>query len=297
MDLPGRNTEPVIMTAKNPVSTVCVALLSMFVAACSPLDAVNMVSPKSASTTRSSMSYGIDTRQELDIYMTDEVIEGSPVVVFFYGGSWTSGAKEKYRFVGEAISGRGYVTVIPDYRLYPQVKFPAFVEDGARVLAWASEHITQAENGVVVMGHSAGAHTAALLALDHRYVEQTGLPTSFIRGMVGLAGPYGFNPLQFKNTRPIFEGVEPLDRARPVTFGCSSRSPMLLFHGAGDTLVYPENSRELRQRVEACGGTVQYYELEKTGHFTIVLGLSDSFLRKQALFIPLDAFLEQLSQQ
>ena len=219
------------------------------------------------------------------------------MIVFFYGGSWKRGEKEKYGFVGHSLSAKGYVTVIPDYRLYPQVVFPAFVEDGAKVISWIKANVDQAENGVVLMGHSAGAHTAALLALNETYLAQAELSPDIIRGMVGLAGPYGFNPMIYRSTRPIFAGTQPIDKARPVTFACSAKSPMLLFHGADDTVVIPENSRKLKLNVENCGGSVDYHELADTGHFTIVLGLSDSFLAKSAIVSPLETFLQSVTSQ
>jgi pimeloyl-ACP methyl ester carboxylesterase len=159
------------------------------------------------------------------------------------------------------------------------------------------DYVEQARNGVVVMGHSAGAHTAALLALDRSYVKETGQPFSMVRGMIGLAGPYGFNPMQYRFTRPIFAEVDVIEKAMPVTFACSANTPLLLFHGADDSLVTPENSRALNRRVFECAGSVKYVELDDVGHFSIVLGLSDSFLAEDAILTPIDLFLKSLSQQ
>lgn len=258
---------------------------------------VNSLSDTEDLETLTNLSYGTDVRQQLDVYMPKQVVEDSPVVVFFYGGSWKRGEKENYSFVGHTFSSLGYVTVIPNYRLYPQVRFPAFVEDGAEVLSWVSENLPQAEHGVVIMGHSAGAHTAALLAFDHSYLLKTGQSPDIIRGMIGLAGPYGFNPMKYRSTRPIFAGTEQTDLARPVTFACSAKAPVLLFHGVDDGIVIPANSRELKRSIDACGGSVDYLELEDTGHFTIVLGLSDSFLARSAILSPLETFLQTLSRQ
>jgi acetyl esterase/lipase len=275
-------------------STVAISLL---LSGCSPLQMVNTLSTKSDTVTVFHQRYGKEQRQQLDVFVPGRIVAGSPVVVFFYGGSWKRGEKGKYGFVGHSLSSKGYVTVIPDYRLYPEVTFPAFVEDGAKVIAWVREHVGQARYGVVVMGHSAGAHTAALLALDHSYLEKAGQPFSIIRGMVGLAGPYGFNPMEYKSTRPIFADVEAIEMTMPVNFACSAKIPLLLFHGADDSLVIPENSRELRRRVRACAGNVQYVELDDMGHFSIVLGLSDSFLAEDSIQSSIDIFMQSLSQQ
>jgi len=276
-----------------PLGLIAVLLLT----GCSPLHLVNSLSTEMDSTTVAHRRYGLEKRHQLDIFMPEKVVTGSPVVVFFYGGSWKRGEKGNYAFVGHSLSRKGYITVIPDYRLYPQVTFPSFVEDGALAVAWVNEHVEQARNGVVVMGHSAGAHTAALLALDQRYLEAAGQPSSTISGLIGLAGPYGFNPLEYRSTRPIFADVDVIDTAKPVSFACSAHPALLLLHGSEDHVVIPENSIELKRRARACTGNVNYIELDHTGHFSILLGLSDSFLAKETVQSSIDRFLQSLSQQ
>ena len=258
---------------------------------------MNTLSTESDSVTVAHQRYGKEQRQQLDMFMPDRIVAGSPVVVFFYGGSWKRGERGKYGFVGHSLGSKGYITVIPDYRLYPEVTFPAFVEDGAKVLAWVRENVDQARNGVVVMGHSAGAHIAALLALDQSYLAEAEQPSGIIRGMVGLGGPYGFNPMKYRSTRPIFADLEAIEKAMLVTFACSAKIPLLLFHGADDSIVIPENSRALKRRVYECAGNVKYVELDDIGHFSIVLGLSDSFLAKNAIQSSIEIFLQSLSQQ
>ncbi len=264
---------------------------------CSPLSFVNTISTENDYITVSDERYGSEQRQQLDIYMPERIVAGSPVVVFFYGGSWRRGEKGNYAFVGHSISSKGFLTVIPDYRLYPEVTFPTFVEDGAKVIAWVSDHLEQARNGVVVMGHSAGAHTAALLALDKDYLEITEQPSGIIRGMIGLAGPYGFNPMQYRSTRPIFADVESIEETMPITFACSEKLPLLLIHGLDDRVVIPENSRELKRRTYECAGNVKYIELDDIGHFSILLGLSNSFLAEDSIQSAIEIFLQSLSQQ
>lgn len=273
-----------------------VALIVLLLSGCSPLYLVNTLSTESDSVTVVHQRYGKEQRQWLDIFMPERIFAGSPVIVFFYGGSWKRGEKGKYGFVGHSLGSKGYITVIPDYRLYPEVTFPAFVEDGAKAIAWVRQFVEQARNGVVVMGHSAGAHIAALLALDQSYLEAAGQPFSIIHGMIGLAGPYGFNPMAYRSTRPIFADVEVIENAMPVTFACSAKIPLLLFHGADDSVVIPENSRELKRRVDECAGNVKYFELENIGHFSIVLGLSDSFFAEHAIQSSLEQFLQSLTR-
>jgi len=269
----------------------------MALAGCSPLYLVNTISMGNDSITVSDERYGDELRHQLDIYVPERIVAGSPVVVFFYGGSWKRGEKANYAFVGRTLSSKGFITVIPDYRLYPEVTFPAFVEDGAGVLAWVWEHLEQARNGIVVMGHSAGAHIAALLALDKSYLEGTEQPFGIISGMIGLAGPYGFNPLKYRSTQPIFAAVESIEKTMPITFACSEMPPLLLIHGLDDSIVIPENSRELKRRAYECAGDVKYVELDDIGHFSILLGLSNSFLAEDAIQSSIEIFLRSLSRQ
>jgi dipeptidyl aminopeptidase/acylaminoacyl peptidase len=273
------------------------AFVLLLLSSCSPLYLVNTLSTESDSVTVAHQRYGKEQRQQLDIFIPDRIVAGSPVVVFFYGGSWKRGERGKYGFVGHSLGSKGYITVIPDYRLYPEVTFPAFVEDGAKVLAWVRENVDQARNGVVVMGHSAGAHIAALLALDQSYLEEAGQPSGIIHGMIGLAGPYGFNPMKYRSTRPIFADVEIIEKAMPVTFACSAKIPLLLIHGADDSIVIPENSRELKRRVYECAGNVKYFEPDDIGHFSIVLGLSDSYFAEDSIQSSIEIFLQSLCQQ
>ena len=122
----------------------------------------------------------------------------APVIVFFYGGSWQSGNKSIYKFVGSALARRGR-GVVPDYRVYPEVIYPAFLEDGALAVRWTKDNATRFgadPNMLFVMGHSAGAYMAAMLALDSRWLGRAGLsPRRDIAGLVGISGPYDFLPL------------------------------------------------------------------------------------------------------
>lgn len=281
-------------TKRLKVMGLLAIILLLIMPACSPLHIVSNLSADDSVVVQQ-FNYGDNKRQKLDMYLPEQIKAGSPVVVFFYGGSWKRGEKEKYGFVGHSLSRKGYITVIPDYRLFPEVTFPAFVEDGALAISWLHEKIGQAKNGIVVMGHSAGAHTAALLALDENYLEEEGHSFSIIRGMIGLAGPYGFDPRKYRSTRPIFSDSKPVEKTQPVTFACSAKSPFLLFHGEDDNVVIAENSRELKRKIDDCGGTAEYIELGETGHFSIITGLSNSFLENTNIVSRIEVFLQSIS--
>ena len=149
-------------------------LVLSLLSACSPLKAIDKFVPKSGYKLKADVPYGSGSRQKLDIYLPASQLKSEAVIVFLYGGSWRKGSKRDYRFVGQMLASQGYAVVIPDYRLFPEVIFPAFVEDAAAAISWVYKNRVgpgEPSNKIVLMGHSAGAHSAALLALDKTYLE------------------------------------------------------------------------------------------------------------------------------
>lgn len=277
-----------------------IASVAILLSACSPLRVLNALVPSDGYVAHADIAYGPEARQTLDVYAPAGGAGPVPVVIFFYGGSWKYGKRQQYVFAAEAITSRGYVAVVPDYRVYPDVTFPEFVEDGAGALRWVRDHI--AEYGgdphrIYLMGHSAGAYIAALLALDSRYLAGEGLPRETVRGLVGIAGPYAFNPLDHGSVRAIFaEHPEPRDM-RPIDFADGSAPPMLLIHGADDGTVYPANSRGLAQRIQSAGGEASYVEIPDTGHIAVVLALAKPFRRDGGVLDMATAFIGRQEQR
>lgn len=250
--------------------------------ACSPLLMLNKVTPMARSERTADLAYGLGRRQKLDIYRPKDATSADrrKVVIFFYGGGWRSGARRKYRFVGAALAERGYVAVVPDYRVYPEARFPTFVEDGAAAVAWVRANIARYggdPDRLYLMGHSAGAHIAMLLALDGRYLCAAGVAPDTIKGIVGIAGPYAFDPRNYKNTRPIFATANPPGDARPVTFATRPGPTMLLLHGRGDLTVVPRHSAELAETYRAAGGKVTLKYYPAIGHYRIILAVAKPF--------------------
>jgi acetyl esterase/lipase len=267
-----------------------------FLAACSPVTALNtLLVPRDGWHAERGIAYGSDERQRLDVYVPrDAAVSPRPVVVFFYGGSWRSGRREYYRFVGEALTSRGYVAVIPDYRVYPQVRFPDFVDDAARAVAWTINSAGDygGDPGrVFLMGHSAGAHIAALLLTDPHYLAAAGSERQRVSGFVGLAGPYSFDPLQYRTTRPIFETTPDARATMPYDLVDGGEPPMLLIHGLDDRTVLPINSEAFATRVTAAGGTAEFLAYPDTGHTGIILALARPFRRTGGLLDAADRFL------
>ena len=252
--------------------------LTAFLAACAPIKVLNALTPSSTFTKTSAIAYGTDPRQKLDIYRPAPAISNAPVVVFFYGGSWNSGSKDDYGFVGEALASRGIVVVIADYRLYPQVRYPAFVQDGAQAVVWTHQHI--AEYGadpkqLYVMGHSSGAYNASMLALDARWLNEAGLSPSILKGWIGLAGPYDFLPIENKDVRPVFFFPDSPPDSQPINHVSAAAPPSLLIASTDDKLVNPvRNTAGLAGKLRAAGVPVEVVYFGRTNHQTLIGAMS-----------------------
>jgi acetyl esterase/lipase len=213
------------------------------------------------------LAYGAEHRQTLDIY-TPRMSSNLPVVIFWYGGSWIEGSKEDYRFVGTALAKLGFVAVLPDYRLYPEVTFPLFDEDGARAVAWVQQHI--AEYGgdpdrIVLMGHSAGGHTAAFLALNHAFLERYGAKSAGIVGLIGLSGTYTFIP-DSAVLRAAFPPPFTESDWQPIRFVDAQAPPTLLLHGLDDKEVLPQEAVELHDALVRAHVRVEMHLFAHRGH-------------------------------
>jgi acetyl esterase/lipase len=198
------------------------------------------------------------------------------VVVFFYGGSWTAGSRGLYRFVGAALAERGIVTVLPDYRLYPQVKFPLFVDDGALAVAWVQKHAHEFGGDpqrIVLMGHSAGGHEAAFLAYDRQLLERVGAHPEWIVGLVGLSGPYALEP-DTKVLNTIFASPYTAADWQPVRFVTSQSPPTLLVHGTADDVVSIKHAEKLRDVLQAHHVRVETQFYSGKRHADTLAGMS-----------------------
>ncbi|HUB25498.1 MAG TPA: alpha/beta hydrolase, partial [Tepidisphaeraceae bacterium] len=225
--------------------------------------------------------YGPCARQKLDIYQPEHFTAPAGVVIFFYGGDWQFGSKHDYRFVGQALSSRGFIAVLPDYRLYPEVTFPAFVDDGALAIRWVHDHAATYggdPRAIFLMGHSAGAHIAALLTLDGHYLQAVGLDRGAICATAGLSGPYDFTP--YEGDLAVFgmkAGDTPPAAMEPIHFVDGHEPPMLLVTGTADFTVDAGNTTRLARRIQQAGGKVKTIYYCGRGHVGVVMSLAYPF--------------------
>ena len=225
----------------------------------------------------------------LDVYARHQPADGgthrsdAPLAVFFYGGGWEDGAKENYRFAAMALAKRGIVTVVPDYRLYPDVRFPDFIQDGAKAVRWARRNAEEfgADPGLIfLIGHSAGAYIATMLALDKTWLDAESLAA--VSGIIGLSGPYDFLPLRSDTLKRIFAPAGgDLSSSQPITYARGDAAPMLLISGLADKMVRAENSRALAAAVTAKGGDASTRLYNRVDHM-IVMGAFSPILRPLA---------------
>jgi acetyl esterase/lipase len=248
--------------------------------ACSPVQLLNATIPTYGVSITRNVVYGAGPRHNLDIYRPDAAKGALPVVVFFYGGSWNSGSKNEYLFVATALARQGLVVLVPDYRLYPQVRYPAFLHDCAEAVAWATRHAADYGGdpaNLFLMGHSAGAYNVAMLTLDPHYLAEVGASRDAIRATITLAGPFDFLPLTDPEVQAVFSSVADLAPTQPINHVDGHNPPMLLLQGVGDDLVYARNATALAARIRAAGGAVADRLYPGIGHVGLILSFAPWF--------------------
>ena len=256
------------------------ALMGFALSACSPAVLLNSILvPSNGYSIKRDLAYGSDPRQKLDIYIPDGLSGPAPVILFIYGGSWQEGSKEIYKFLGQAFASKGIVTVVADYRLYPQVKYPAFEEDAANAFKIVHDNI--ATHGgdpkrVFLAGHSAGAYNVVLLDSDLSYLKAVGADPAWVRGVIGMAGPYDFLPLKDPKLIDMFGG-DRVAATQPINYIDGKRAPMLLVAGTDDETVSPKNSSRMATKLQSFGSEADVKFYPGVGHIGLVLSLAPGF--------------------
>lgn len=204
---------------------------------------------------RRDVSYGPREMMAYDEFPGDDT---APLVIFWHGGSWKTGHKGMYRFVGRSLQRMGAHAFVVDYPKYPEQTFPGFLED-ARL---AAAQIVERHPGrrVVLMGHSSGAHTALLVSMKG-LVEAD--------AVVALAAPC---TLSERYWRPVFGDAIRRGLHDPRTFAeaAPDKLSLLLIHGQRDKVVSVRDSISLQEKLVAFGKNSRLMTIPSLGHMLIL---------------------------
>lgn len=258
--------------------------LASLAAACSPLGALNALAPKEKNSKllKANVAYGADRRQAYDVYVPVNIAADTdsglaPMLVFFYGGGWDSGSKDLYSWAGRALASLGYVVVVPDYRLVPQVRFPDFLEDSEaavrHAMANADAYGADAQR-LGLMGHSAGAYNAIMLTLAPNYLNLPANGPGAVRAVIGIAGPYDFYPYDVPSTVNAFGQWPKPEETQPVTYARKTGAKFQLIYSRGDKVVGVHNAKNLAAKLKAAGDAVDLIAYDKASHPDMVAALS-----------------------
>jgi acetyl esterase/lipase len=282
----------VVSARLHRVGLFAVALLAL--AGCAKVDILNALIPTGGITVTRDIAYGDGPRHRLDIYVPKNAAADAPVIVFFYGGTWRTGSKDDYLFAAQALASIGAIVVVPDYRVYPEVTFPGFLDDGAAAAAWTLHNIAAYggdPRSVFLAGHSAGAYISIMLTLNRTYLAKAGMPDAKPAGGIGMSGPYDFLPLTRDDVKPIFEVVPDMSMTQPITYARADAPPLLLLHGDDDITVGPYNTRNLANRMRALGGNVEDKYYPGVDHIDMVIALTALFRDKAPALADIAAFV------
>lgn len=287
---------PLITKSKALLRALSLAPL-LLTGACSSVDLLNTLSAASPSKATANLNFGDGHRDKLDIYRPSNNASSAtrPVVVFFYGGSWNRGSKQDYAFVGHSLAERGYVTVIPDYRLYPEVRYPEFLKDNAKAIAWVRENISQhgGDPGrIFVMGHSAGAYNAAMMALDERWLAAHQLKPDLFKGWIGISGAYDFMPIGTPDVQPVFFHPNYPKDSQPIAFVSPQSPPVFLATSPQDELINPQrNTFGMAKKLDTQGVSTTLKTYDKVDHVSIIASMAWPLRFKSELLDDLDRFI------
>lgn len=285
------------MSAPITKRTALAAAGAALTAACSPLSLFATLSPKDpAARLANGEAYGVGPRQRLDVYAPKKAAMPAPVAVFFYGGAWDSGRRQDYGWVGRALASRGFLTIVADYRIYPEVRYPSFLEDGAEAVRWTRDNAARLggdPSRVVLIGHSAGAYNAVMLGLDHRYLAKAGVDPKIVRAVAGLSGPYDFLPIQSPIVERIFGETADLPATQPLAFVRPDSPPAFLATGDADKMVWPKNTKVLAAKLRAAGVDVEERHYAGVDHVNMVLALSRPLRGRAPVLEEMTTFLRR----
>ena len=259
-----------------------VALATQSAQALSPLAIVNGITSSGGVGVSKDILYGDEPSQDLDVYYPKPLAQAMktqsaitniyPMVVFVHGGSWESGSKEQYAFVGQSLAQAGYVTAVINYRKAPDHVYPDYVKDAAQAIAWSinnavSLHADPAR--LAVMGHSAGAFNAVAAVANEDFLAPYGVKPTDIATVVGIAGPYSYDFRKFSSASAFGANATP-DQVMPDRQIKGAQPPYLLLTAEKDQMVHATNTTKMTQALQAAGVSVKTSEIKGASHATSI---------------------------
>ncbi len=241
------------------------------------------------------LAYADGDRKRLDIYGPKELAGPAPVVMFIYGGAWKQGSRRDYQFVGRALAANGFIVVIPDYRLYPEVTYPGFLSDNAQAVKWIEDNIGSYGGDTsrfFLAGHSAGAYNAVMLGLEKSFFAEYGV-TMPVKGIAAISGPYDFYPFEYDEVRNVFGQNDNPQGTQPINLVAPDRPPMLLISGRSDPIVRFQNTQHFAQKMRAAGDWVTEVYYDNLGHMEPVFAIGAMWRWRAPVLADMVAFFTQ----
>jgi acetyl esterase/lipase len=259
-----------------------IALAAQQAQAISVLGVLNGISPSGGVGVSKNIAYGSEPLQDLDIYYPKPLTQAMkaqntisnsyPMVVFVHGGSWESGTKEEYAFVGQSFAQAGYVTAVINYRKAPEYVYPAYVKDTAQAIAWSYNNAARFyadPQRLAVVGHSAGAFNMMAAVSNEDFLAPYGISPKDISAVVGIAGPYSYDFRKFSSATAFPAEATP-DEVMPDRHIKGSQPPYLLLTAENDEIVYESNTIKMTKALKAYGANVENGEIEGASHATSI---------------------------
>lgn len=272
-------------------------LLSIGLIGCSTRQMLNTVTPSSGYSVANNVTYDIAHNLKLDVY-TPDTAQNAPVVIFYHGGRWQHGDKSDDRFVGQALAAMGFVAVVPNTRLYPPAHYKDFLHDSAQAVAWTRKFAKSYGGNpdqIVLMGFSSGAYNAMMLALDPAWLKAVGGSADWIKGAIGISGPYDILPITAPDLRAIFGPASQFQKTQPVFWANGDNPPLLLIASRADRIVKVKNTTELFDRVKRAQGPVEKVIYQNLDHLDTLADLSSSLLDKADISRNVAAFIHRVT--
>lgn len=254
--------------------------------AVSALSILNSVSPSGGVGVTKDILYGDKPLQDLDIYYpkplaqamqaSSNIKHSYPMIVFVHGGSWESGNKEQYAFVGQSLAQAGYITAVINYRKAPEHVYPDYVEDTAQAIAWSYNNAADLHadpQRFAVIGHSAGAFNAIAAVANEDFLAPYNVSPSDISAVIGIAGPYSYDFRQYGGSTAFADDATP-DEVMPDRHIKGQQPPYLFLTAENDKVVHERNTIKMTQALRDYGAAVETSEIKGASHATSIAAMA-----------------------